>query len=124
MLVRDLDLARGEPERRSQLLGGVARAARTMNTLDPDLVLTAVVHATLAAPFGFDAAGFLVPKADRSKVSLAHPPGGCRRRTGLAATTLVVMAVVRAVASGAGTMPTTRPSHDSLSLLPIRTAMA
>jgi diguanylate cyclase (GGDEF)-like protein len=73
--VRDLELARGESERRSQLLGGVARAARTMNTLDPDLVLTAVVDAALAAPLGFDAAGFLLPEADTSRVSVAHPRG-------------------------------------------------
>jgi diguanylate cyclase (GGDEF)-like protein len=72
--VRDLDLARGESERRSQLLGGIARAARTMTTLDPDLVLTAVVDATLAAPLGFDAAGFLLPEAD-TRVSVAHPRG-------------------------------------------------
>ncbi len=73
--VRDVELARGESERRSQLLAGVAGAARTMNTLDPDLVLTAVVDAALATPLGFDAAGFLLPGADPTKVSVAHPRG-------------------------------------------------
>jgi hypothetical protein len=38
-----LDRARREADRRSQLLGGVTRAAPTMNALDPDRILTALV---------------------------------------------------------------------------------
>jgi diguanylate cyclase (GGDEF)-like protein len=73
--VRQLDRARREADRRSQLLGGVTRAARTMNALDPDRILTALVDAVLAIPLGFEGAGVLLPDPEMGTFAVLHARG-------------------------------------------------
>jgi K+-sensing histidine kinase KdpD len=66
-------VARNEADRRASMLATVARAARTMSSLDPERVLTAVVEC--AIQLGFQAANLCLFDEERGTYRVVHPRG-------------------------------------------------
>jgi K+-sensing histidine kinase KdpD len=65
--------ARDEADRRASMLATVAQAARTMSTLDPERVLTAVVDCGIQ--LGFQAANLCLFDEERGTYRVAHARG-------------------------------------------------
>ena len=65
--------AKDESQRRATLLAAVARAAKSMNSLDPDEVLNAVVSSALE--LGFDAGSICIFDEDTDTYTVVHSRG-------------------------------------------------